>query len=378
MNSLVSMRPVSVIALLGTLLGGAGCHGGGDGKKHGDEAAKKDVPVTEVFALGEGALESSLRVPGELIAFERVDMYAKVSSFVEKLYVDVGSEVKQGQLLARLEAPEVLSQLAEGTTRIEAQKAVYVAAKATYDRLLETSKTPGTVSKNDIEQAEARVLSEEARLKGATAAQEALAALRAYLDVRAPFSGVVSARNVSVGAFVGPSGRGSDLPLFTVQQQRLLRLAVSVPEAQVGYIEPGTAVEFTVKARPGKKFTAKVARMAGALDSRLRAERIEMNVENEQLQLLPGMVAEVSVPLASKETRFVIPKTALVNSTTGTFVVRIKDQHAEWQEVQPGRTVGNSVEIYGSLAAGDLLARTATEELRNGSSLPATKVVEAN
>jgi RND family efflux transporter MFP subunit len=337
--------------------------------------AEQKVQVTEVFALSEGLLESTLRVPGELIAFERVDLYAKTSSFVEKIYVDVGSEVKQGQLLAVLEAPEVQSQLAEAESQLAAQQAAYGASKATYDRLVETAKTPGTVSKNDLEQAEARVNGDEARLKAAQSAREAVVALKSYLEMRAPFAGVISARNVSTGAYVGPAGRGSEFPLFTLQQQSLLRLVVSVPEANVGYLTPGSEVEFTVKSRPGQHLVAKVVRMAGALDTRLRAERIEMNVQNGDKRLLPGMVAEVNVPMSSSEARYVVPKSAVVHSTLGTFVVRLQDAKAHWAPVQVGREVGDKVEVYGDLSKGEFLALIASEELRDGTPLEQTRIV---
>ncbi len=144
-----------------------------------------------------------------------------------------------------------------------------------------------------------------------------------------------------------------------------------VPEANVGFLTPGSEVVFTVKARPGQHFSAKVARMAGALDTRLRAERIEMNVQNDDKHLLPGMVAEVSVPMASAEARYVVPKSAVVRSTLGTFVVRLQDAKAHWAPVQVGREVGDKVEIYGDLSKGEMLARIASEELRDGSPLDA-------
>lgn len=344
-------------------------------KESDGKDAAKEPSATEVFALKEGVVETSLRVPGELIAFERVDLYAKVSSFVQRLYVDVGSEVKTGQLLATLEAPELGSQLAEAESKLQAQQALYTVTKATYERTLETSKTPGTISKNDLEQAEARMSAEAARLKAAQAAHQAIASIRSYLEMRAPFAGVISARNVSTGAYVGPSGRGSDLPLFTLQQQNSLRLAVSVPEANVGYLSQGNDVSFMVKARPGELFSAKVSRLAGALDTRLRAERVEINVDNSDKRLLPGMVAEVILPLAPKEARYVIPKSALVNSTTGTYVVRVEDAKAHWLAVHLGRDIGDKVEIFGKLGKGDTLARMASEELRDGSPLTRTKMV---
>lgn len=363
------MKSSILFTLVGLAALQAGC-----GRK---EAAAKapEAPATEVFALGEGTLDTTLRLPGELIAFERVDLYAKVSSFVQRIYVDVGSDVKVGDRLATLEAPELGAQLAEAESRLKAQEAQYTIAKATYDRMLETSKTPGTVSRQDLEQSEALMRSESARLKASAAAQEAVAAQRNYLDIRAPFSGVISARNISTGAYVGPSGRGSDQPVFTLQQRDVLRLVVSVPEANVGYLKSGSEVQFSVQALPGEKLTAKVARLAGALDPRLRSERVEMNIDNKDGRLLPGMVAEVILPFTPKEARYIVPKSALLESTAGTFVVRVDDGKAKWLPVTRGRELNNKVEVFGTLEPGVLLARIATEELRDGGPLGTTKVV---
>src|SRR4249919_3926178 len=114
-------------------------------KKAGTENVVAPTLSTEVFSLEKGRLSSSLQIPGELIAYQQVDLYAKVSSFVKKLYVDVGSEVKEGELLATMEAPEINSQLAGAESNIKSREAIYLASKANYERLLETSKTPGTI-----------------------------------------------------------------------------------------------------------------------------------------------------------------------------------------------------------------------------------------
>src|SRR3954454_8569589 len=122
-------------------------------EKKETQQAVAAIPATEIFSLQRGRLSSSLQIPGELIAYQQVDLYAKENSFVKKLYVDVGSEVKAGQLLVTMEAPELGSQLAGALSNIKSREAIYLASKANYDRLFETSKTPGTISPNDLEQA---------------------------------------------------------------------------------------------------------------------------------------------------------------------------------------------------------------------------------
>src|SRR6185437_12798053 len=118
---------------------------------------------------------------------QEVDIYAKITSYVKKLHVDIGSQVHTGDLLATLEAPEINSQLAASQSRIKQQEAVYFASKATYDRLLNTSKTPGTVSQNDLEQAEAKKNSDYANVEAARSSYKEVAANLNYLEIRAPF-----------------------------------------------------------------------------------------------------------------------------------------------------------------------------------------------
>jgi membrane fusion protein (multidrug efflux system) len=342
----------------------------GEEKKTGD-APKKDSAAapTATFQLERGQLSTDLFVPGELTAFQQVDLYAKVNSFVRKLYVDVGSEVKEGQLLATMEAPELESQLASAESRMKSQEAIYIASKSNYDRIVETSKTPGTISQNDIDQANARQKSDIAQWDAAKAAYKEVGQTLKYLEIRAPFSGVISVRNVNPGAIVGPSGKGSELPIFTLQEQGHLRLVVSVPEALTGYVHDRQEVKFTVKSRPGQKFTATVKRLAGALDSRLRAERTEMDVFPKNKELLPGMVAEVDLPMPARDSTFVVPVSAVVNSTERVFVIRVNgDRQAEWIDVQQGRSQNGKIEVYSNkLKAGDTIVKTGSEELRSGS-----------
>ena len=331
--------------------------------------------VTEVFPIQRGRLSSSLQIPGELIAFQQVDLYAKENSFVKKLYVDVGSEVKEGQILVTLEAPELASQLAGALSDVKSREAMHLASKNNYDRLVATSKTPGTISPNDLEQASARKDAEYAQLQAAQAAYRRASEMQGYLQIRAPFSGVISARNVNPGAYVGPSGKGSEVPLFTLQQQKKLRLVVSVPESHTSYLNKNAEVSFTVRALPDQHFKAEVKRLAGALDNRLHSQRIEMDVLNENKKLLPGMVAEVNVPLPANDSTLIVPKSAVVNSTESIFVIRVVNNKAEWVNVRTGRESNGVLEIYGNILPGDVLVKTATEEIRNGSDIKHPKTI---
>jgi membrane fusion protein (multidrug efflux system) len=239
--------------------GGASTAAGAVAAGHSD-SAKAGTPT---FVLEKARFATNLYVPGELIAFQQVDLYAKVNSFVKKLNVDVGSEVREGQLLATMEAPELQSQLSSAESKMKSQEAIYIASKANYDRVVETSKTPGTISQNDIDQADARQKSDYAQWDATKAAYNEVAETLKYLEIRAPFDGVISMRNVNPGAYVGPSGKGSELPLFTLQEQKHMRLVISVPEAYTGYLTDNDKVNFTVKALPNRTLPRRCAGWRG-------------------------------------------------------------------------------------------------------------------
>ncbi|WP_442587872.1 efflux RND transporter periplasmic adaptor subunit [Pedobacter sp. AW31-3R] len=334
------------------------------------KAAAAATPATiKTFILQQEEMKSSLKMPGELIAYQQVDLYAKVSSFVKTLKADIGTEVRQGQLLMTLEAPELGSQLAAAESRLKSQEAIYMASKSNYDRLLETSKTPGTISKNDLDQASAKMNSDNAQLNAARAAYKEVGSISNYLEIRAPFSGIISARNVNLGAFVGPTGKGSEFPLFTLQEQKHLRLVISIPELYTGYLKAGDTVTFTVQSKPAQLFTATVKRLSGALDLRLRAERVEMDVPNLDKQLLPGMIAEVSVALPANAGTFVVPKSAIVDSAEGIYILKDENHKAAKITVKKGRENDGKVEVFGDLHNGDVIVTEGMEEIRVGDAI---------
>jgi RND family efflux transporter MFP subunit len=156
------------------------------------------------------------------------------------------------------------------------------------------------------------------------------------------------------------------MPIFTLQEQKKLRLVISVPEAYSSYLKEKSAVSFTVKGFPNQTFKATVSRQAGALDAKLHAQRTEMDVDNSNKKLLPGMVAEVSVPLTGTANTFIVSKTSVVNSTLKPFVIKVINNKAQWVNVQLGRAVDDKQEIFGNLSLNDTLIKTATEEIRDG------------
>ncbi len=364
-------RPITALAVLAisiNLLLGA-CHSDDKANLAADQQEQQqnavDVPAVSVAPVEKGKLSSTIAVPGELLPYQQVDLYAKINSYVKKLFVDIGSQVHQGQLLVSLEAPEINLQLTGAQSRIKQQEAIYSASKATYDRLLNTSKTPGTISQNDLEQAEAKKNADKGNVDAANSAYKEVIANLNYLEIRAPFDGVITTRNVNLGAYVGPGGKNAD-PMFVLQDQNRLRLVVSVPESYTGGLSNNSEVTFTVRELPGQQFTAKIARLAGAIDDKLRSERVEIDVYNKSKKLLPHMYADVNVPLPSHDSTLIVPKSAVVTSTEKVFVVKVVDHHAVWVDVKKGFQSGDKMEVYGNLKPGDQVVKNATDEIRDG------------
>ncbi|MDB5023931.1 MAG: transporter [Mucilaginibacter sp.] len=321
---------------------------------------------TQVFTLKEGTLNTSMSIPGVLQPYQTVDLYAKVNGFIKTMAVDIGSKVRRGQLLMTLDAPEMMAALKQSQEDLHSKEAIYRGSKANYDRLLKTSKTPGTISPNDLDIAHAKMSADSSTLLASRSAYQLSADLKNYLEVRAPFDGVISLRNVYPGAYVTPSDKSSNKPMLTLEEQTRLRLVIDVPEAATNYFSNKDTVHFTVKTVPGKQFVAAVKRMAGSVSNVLRTEQMQMDIPNKNKELLPGMFAQVTLQLTNKQKTFIVPQTAVTGNSQRIFVIRVVNHKAQWVDVKKGRETPDSLEVYGALKNGDLLISAATDEIKNG------------
>jgi membrane fusion protein, multidrug efflux system len=322
-------------------------------------------------------------LPGEFYPFLSVQLHAKVPGYVEKVLVDRGSFVRQGELLVQLSAPEMMAHISQAQAQLtsaESDKAQaeaqLAAAQSTYLRLQEASKTPGAVAENDIvqtkQQTEAAVALVESRGRNVESFKSNLKSqqdLAAYLRVTAPFEGVISTRYVHPGALVGP---GSDVPLLQVDQISHLRLAVAVPEADVAGLVKGMKVDFKVLAFPDRTFAGVIARPAYTLDIKTRTMPVEVDVSNPQRLLAPGMYPSVLWPVERSGASLLVPPTSVVTTTERVFVIRNNNGRAQWVDVRRGPTVGNLVEVSG-LRPGDEIVERGTDEIRDGSELKGSK-----
>jgi len=321
----------------------------------------------------------TIELPGELQPFLTVALRAKLAGYVDRVLVDRGSQVHQGDLLAELTAPEMKAQIAEAESKVQAAEAERLqaeaqlaAAESTSERLKKAAETPGAVAGNELilaaKQVEAAQALVRARKQAGEAAQSAAGALKDLLDylrITAPFSGVVTERLVHPGALVGPASGA----MLVVQQVSHLRLVVAVPEEVAGGIVNGASVEFHAPAFPERAYTGKVARIAHALDAHTRTEPVELDVMNPDDTLAPGMYPTVKWPVRRAQPALFVPRTSVVTTTERTFVVRDRNGRAEWVDVKKGAAEGDSIEVAGNLHAGDQVVRRATDELREGAPL---------
>lgn len=322
-------------------------------------------------------VERKSRLPGEFLPYERVDLNARVTGFVESVGVDRGSFVKAGEVLAELSAPEMTAQIAEAKSKAQAAQsqraeaeARLVAAQSTWEKLKIAAATPGVVAGNDLVLAEKQVDAARAALsasedsaKAAQAAIDTLEDLQSYLKLTAPFDGVITERLVHPGALVGPNTGG---PLLRLEQNARLRLVVAVPEQDVGGIIKGGRIPFTVPAYPGQTFQGSIARIAHSMDQKTRTMAVELDVANLNLALAPGMYAEVNWPMRRGRPTLLVPPSSIVTTTERTFVIRVSDGKAEWVDVRRGLPFGDLVEAFGALTEGDQILRRASDEVRPG------------
>lgn len=362
------------------------CNAGGNRPSAPADNADPQVPVVDVVKVVSQTLKTTVHLPSELVPYETVDVYPRVTGYVKWIKVDRGSRVKAGELMAQLEAPELVSQQAEAEAKLQSAQSQFAAAQAkfaadqsTYEKLAAAAGTPGVVAKNDLIVAEKATEADAAQEKAAegnvSAARESLRSvtqIRQYLQVSAPFDGVVTERNVHPGALVGPAGGpGASLPMVSVETLRRLRLVVPVPENYAAGIREGSEVNFTVPAFPGQTFAGRIARISHAVNEKTRTMPVELDVPNPGGRLAPGSFTDVLWPVERPQPTLFVPSSAVVSTLERIFVVRVTNGVAEWVDVNGGVTVGNLTEVFGKLRAGDAVLVRGTDEIRAGSRLKA-------
>ena len=341
----------------------------------------------DVVLVQSKKLKATIGLPAELVPYEAVDLYARETGFVKSIRVDRGSTVKQGDLIAEIEAPELVAQRAQANAAYQSAESQFAAGQAklaadhaTYTHMSAAAKTPGVIAANDLNIAQKTVQSDQANAdalrKTADASQETLRAvsqLESYLRVTAPFDGQITTRYVHPGTLVGPAG-GATTPIVHIETLMRHRLVVPVPENDAAGVPEGTVVNFTVPSFPGRMFAAPIARVSHGVDTKTRTMPVELDVRDPKAELVPGTFCSVQWPVSRTYPTLFVPFSAVASDLARTFVIRIRDHQAEWVDVKTGARVDNLIEVFGDLRGGEQVANRGTDQLRPGTEVSATLV----
>lgn len=380
----LSLSALAILLALCVMVTSCGSRSSSETQAASESSATPAIPQVDVTVVKSHKLNATIGLPAELVPYESVDMYARETGFVKSIKVDRGSRVKQGELIAELEAPELLAQQAQANaayqsteSQLAAGQAKLAADQATFQHMSAAAKTPGVVAANDLDIAQKTAQADEATVaaleKTAVAAQEGLRAvtqLESYLNITAPFDGEVTTRYVHPGALVGPAGgTGTTMPIVRIETLTRHRLVVPVPENDAAAVSDKTQVTFTVPSFPGRTFKAPVARISHGVDTKTRTMPVELDVNDPQMELVPGTFCEVQWPLHRTYPTLFVPTSAVASDLQRTFVIRVRQNKTEWVDVKTGVRAGDLVEVFGDLHEGDEVSVHGTDQLRSSTEI---------
>jgi len=299
----------------------------------------------------QGPATEELVLPGSVQAFIEAPIYARTSGYLRRWVTDIGAHVKQGELLAEIDAPEVDQQLHQAQADLATAQANSQLALTTNERWQSLLATH-SVSQQDADAKAGDLAAKEAATKSANANLERLKDLESFTRVLAPFDGVITQRNTDVGALINP-GASTGAALFREADTHKLLVYVLVPEPYAASTRPGTGAELQFTEHPGQKFPASIVRTANALDPALRTLQVELQVDNADGELFPGAYAEVHFKLPATATESLrVPINALLFRAQGMQVATVgADNHVKLQSVTPGRDFGTSIEVVSGVDA---------------------------
>jgi RND family efflux transporter MFP subunit len=324
------------------------------------------APMVTVDAPRITSRSFEVALPGSTRALQETTLYARTSGFVSQILGDIGDTVREGQLLAVIESPEVDEELARARVRVQEAKANLVLAQSTLGRIQSLLRTRA-VSEQESDDQQARVNSAEAALRGGEADVRRFESLQSFQKVVAPFSGVITSRFAEKGALI-TAGSGSALPsLFTVAQVDTLRIFLDVPQKHSVSVRPGSDARILVRERPGRAIQGKVVRTSASLDRASRTLLAEIHLPNPDRMVLPGMYVQVMLSIEREEPAIVIPARTLVILNKGPHVVTIEaDGTIRHRPVTLGRDFGAEIEVAAGLIGTEKLVANPSDAFKDG------------
>jgi RND family efflux transporter MFP subunit len=354
-----------------------------------EQHAASDTPHVRVVRAVKSSSHPAVTLPGSVQPLQETSIYARASGYVRKWYVDIGAEVKQGQLLVDLDLPDIEEELRQARATSKQSEAGIGQAKTQLD-LARTTNTryaalgaTGIVSQQQIDEYSSAYGVQQSNLEAARAAKGSADAnvrrledLRGFGAIVAPFDGVVTMRAAEVGQLV-VSGTGNGQALFKVAEVDVVRVFVNVPQLYAGGVAVGMDAPTTIREAPGRVFPGKVAHIAKELDAATRSMLTEVDIPNPDRKLVSGMYAQVELHVDRQDQPILVPATAVLFDASGTRAAVVKDGAVHWRKVDIGADLGDRLAIANGLAEGEAVAVAPSERLLEGMRVQAEDVPAA-
>jgi RND family efflux transporter MFP subunit len=353
-----------------TLVLGASIAWGFRARFRADAALKQtterdSVPIVKVVYPKRTALTEEIVLPGTTQAFTDTPIYARTSGYLKRWYFDIGSRVKQGQLLAEIESPEVDEQLRQARADLETARTNLQIAEVTatrWQRLLTTN----SVSRQETDQFVSNSHAMKSTVESNAANVRRLEQLQSFEKVLAPFDGIVTARSIDVGALIDAGANPQSRELFHMAAISTLRVFVAVPEVYSRAGQPGTVASLTFDQFPAQSFRGRVVRTANSIDPAARTLLVEVDIDNPKGELLPGAYVRVHLPVPGSAPAVTIPANTLLFRSEGLRVGVVRNGRADLVPVKIGRDYGAAVEVVNGLQPGDPVITDPSDSLTTG------------
>ncbi len=330
------------------------------------ETETNSVPTVAVVQPKSEAGTDELVLPGNLQAYEESPIFARTNGYLLRWYKDIGSKIEKGELLANIDTPEVDQELSQARASREQVKSALGLAKISADRWANLRKSD-SVSQQEADQQASGYTQAEANLQAADANVRRLEQLESFKNVYAPFSGVLTRRNVDPGALINSGAGTTGKELFDIARVDPLRVYVSVPQAYAPEMKVGVKAVVTLQEFPGQKFLGTIVRTADAIDPASRTLNTEVDVPNKDSKLLPGSFGQVHFATTTSVQRLTIPVNAMLFRAQGAQVAVVdKSNKVHLQSITIGRDFGATLEILGGIDASDQIVVNPSDSLEEG------------
>jgi RND family efflux transporter MFP subunit len=320
--------------------------------------------------------QEDLVLPGTMEAFVEAPIYARTNGYLKKWYRDIGSRVRQGEILADIDTPEVDQQLSQARAELTTVQANAHLSEITSSRYAELLKTDG-VSKQEVDNAAGDLAAKRANVQSAEANVRRLEEMKSFQHVYAPFAGVITRRNVDTGTLINAGNTGASQQLFYLAQMSPLRVYVRVPEIYANAVRTGLGAYLELAQYPGQRFEGKVARTSEAIDAGTRTLLTEVDVPNHNGALLPGGYAQVHLQVKVTGARLTVPVNALLFRSEGLRAVVVDANHkTHLRQLTVGRDYGTALEILQGLDANDWIVLNPADSLEEGQEVRVKEIAQ--